>query len=191
MKKLFTIFTLLACFGTTQLFAQKFAVTGVVAGGDGKALQNATVLLLNAADSSLASFGRTSDKGIFLMKNVPPMVDYLLKITFVGYDPYFQDVKKDVKPNAAGVVDLGGVRMTPLSKLLDAATVTGYKDPVKINGDTTEFNASSFKVQPNAVAEDLIKKLPGVEVAKDGTVTAMGETVKQVLVTSKSEKIKA
>ena len=84
MKKLFTIFTLLVCFGTTQLFAQKFAVTGVVAGGDGKALQNATILLLNATDSSLASFGRTSDKGVFLMKNVPPAVDYLLKITFVG-----------------------------------------------------------------------------------------------------------
>ena len=116
---------------------------------------------------------------------MPPATDYLLKITFVGNEPYFQDVLKDVKPNDAGVVDLGGVRMTPLSKLLDAATVTGYKDPVKINGDTTEFNASSFKVQPNAVAEDLIKKLPGVEVAKDGSVTAMGESVKQVYVNGK------
>ena len=119
MKKLFTIITLFTFFGTTQLAAQKFAVTGIVADSVGKALQNATVLLLNAKDSSLASFGRTSDKGVFLMKNVPSAVDYLLKITFVGYEPYFQDVKKDVQPNAAGVVDLGGIRMTPLSKLLD------------------------------------------------------------------------
>lgn len=185
MKKLFTIFTLVLCFGFTQISAQKFSITGVVAGGDGKALQSATVLLLAAKDSSLVSFGRTTDKGVFLLKNVPSATDYLLKITFVGNEPYFQDVLKDVKPNDAGVVDLGGVRMTPLSKLLDAATVTGFKDPVKINGDTTEFNASSFKVQPNAVAEDLIKKLPGVEVAKDGSVTAMGESVKQVYVNGK------
>ena len=185
MKKLITIFTLVLSFGFTQISAQKISITGVVADSVGKALQNATILLLSAADSSLASFGRTSDKGVFTLKNVSISSNYLLKITFIGYEPYFQDVKKDVKTNDAGVLDLGGIRMTPLSKLLDAAVVTGYKDPVKINGDTTEFNASSFKVQPNAVAEDLIKKLPGVEVAKDGSVTAMGESVKQVYVNGK------
>ncbi len=185
MKKLFTVFTFIWCFGFTQISAQKFAITGTVVDSAGKGMQNATVLLLSAADSSLASFSRTTDKGVFTLKSVSPSADYLLKVTFVGYEPYFQDIKKDVKPDDTGIVDIGGIRMTPLSKLLDAATVTGYKDPVKINGDTTEFNASSFKVQPNAVAEDLIKKLPGVEVAKDGTVTAMGETVKQVYVNGK------
>lgn len=185
MKKLFTVFTLVLSFGFTQISAQKFTITGVVADSVGKALPSATVLLLSASDSSLASFGRTTDKGVFTLKNVSPSADYLLKITFVGYEPYWQDVKKDLKPNDAGILDLGGIRMTPLSKLLDAAVVTGYKDPVKINGDTTEFNASSFKVQPNAAAEDLIKKLPGLEVAKDGSVTAMGESVKQVYVNGK------
>jgi outer membrane receptor protein involved in Fe transport len=185
MKKLFTVFTLIFCFGFTQISAQKFSIVGVVADSVGKAMQNATVLLLSAKDSSLISFGRTSDKGVFTLKNVPPAADYILKITFVGYEPYWQDVKKDLKPNDAGIADLGGIRMTPLSKMLDAAVVTGYKDPVKINGDTTEFNASSFKVQPNAVAEDLLKKLPGVEVGKDGSVTAQGETVQQVYVNGK------
>lgn len=185
MKKLFSVFSLILSFGFTQMSAQKMTITGTIADSNGQAMHNATVLLLAAADSSLASFSRTTDKGVFTLKNVSAAADYLLKVTFVGYEPYFQDIKKDVKPNDAGIVDIGGIRMTPLSKLLDAALVTGYKDPVKINGDTTEFNASSFKVQPNAVAEDLIKKLPGVEVAKDGTVTAMGETVKQVYVNGK------
>ena len=185
MKKLFTVFTLVLCFGFTQTSAQKFAITGTVVDSAGKGMQNATVLLLAATDSSLVSFSRTTDKGVFTLKNVPSAAEYLLKVTFVGYDSYFEDIKKDVKPNDAGVLELGGIRMTPHNKLLDAATVTGYKDPVKINGDTTEFNASSFKVQPNAVAEDLIKKLPGVEVAKDGSVTAMGETVTQVFVNGK------
>ena len=185
MKKLFTVFTLILSFGITQISAQKFAITGTVVDSNGKGMQNATVLLLAAADSSLASFNRTSDKGVFTLKNVTSSVTYLLKVTFVGYEPYFQDIAKDIKSNESGVLDIGGIRMTPLNKLLDAALVTGYRDPVKINGDTTEFNAGSFKVQPNAVAEDLIKKLPGMEVAKDGTVTAQGETVKQVLVNGK------
>ncbi|MBL7814221.1 MAG: outer membrane beta-barrel protein [Saprospiraceae bacterium] len=185
MKKLFTLFTLLTFWGFTPSFAQKITLIGTVADSAGKAMQNATVLLLSAKDSSLASFGRTSDKGVFNLKNVSTTTDYLLKITFVGYEPYWQDVKQGLQTNAQGMVDLGGIRMTPLSKMLDAALVTGYKDPVKINGDTTEFNASSFKVQPNAAAEDLIKKLPGMEVSKDGTVTAQGENVKQVLVNGK------
>ena len=75
--------------------------------------------------------------------------------------------------------------MTPLSKLLNEAVVKAERDPVRISGDTTEFNASSFKVQPNATSEDLIKKMPGMEVDKNGNVKAQGEAVTQVLVNGK------
>ena len=182
MKKL-----LLLCFigSSSHLFAQKLTITGVVADGDGKAMENATVLLLAASDSSLVSFGRTKPNGTFELRNVNLAANCFLKLTFVGYEPYFQDILKDTKPTNGTTLELGGIRMTPLSKLLNEAVVKGERDPVRISGDTTEFNAASFKVQPNATAEDLLKKLPGMEVDKNGNVKSQGEAVTQVLVNGK------
>jgi hypothetical protein len=182
MKKLFL---LLFIFCSTHLFAQKISITGIVADGDGKAMENATVLLLAASDSSLISFGRTKANGTFELKNVALSAACFLKLTFVGYEPYFQDIAKDTKPTNGNTLELGGIRMTPLSKILNEAVVKAERDPVKINGDTTEFNASSFKVQPNATTEDLIKKLPGMEVDRNGNVKAQGEAVTQILVNGK------
>ena len=170
---------------SSQLFAQKLTVTGIVADGDGKAMENATVLLLASSDSSLVSFGRTKPNGSFELRNVSLAANCFLKLTFMGYEPYFQDVLKDTKPTNGTTLELGGIRMTPLSKLLNEAVVKAERDPVKISGDTTEFNAASFKVQPNATTEDLIKKLPGMEVDKNGNVKAQGEAVTQVLVNGK------
>ncbi len=182
MKKLLLLSFI---FISAHLSAQKLTITGVVADGDGKAMENATVLLLASSDSSLVSFGRTKPNGTFELRNVSLAVNCFLKLTFVGYEPYFQDVLKDTKPTNGSTLELGGIRMTPLSKLLNEAVVKAERDPVKINGDTTEFNASSFKVQPNATTEDLIKKLPGMEVDKNGNVKAQGEAVTQVLVNGK------
>jgi outer membrane receptor protein involved in Fe transport len=182
MKKLLLF---LLIFISTHLFAQKINITGIVADGDGKAMENATVLLLAASDSSLVSFGRTKPTGTFELKNVSLSANCFLKLTFVGYEPYFQDIAKDTKPTNGNTLELSGIRMTPLSKLLNEAVIKAERDPVKINGDTTEFNASSFKVQPNATSEDLIKKLPGMEVDKNGNVKAQGEAVTQVLVNGK------
>jgi hypothetical protein len=69
--------------------------------------------------------------------------------------------------------------------VLNEVQITGEANPVAIRGDTIEFNAGSFKVKENAVVEDLLKKLPGVEVERDGTVRAQGEEVKNVLVDGK------
>jgi Outer membrane protein beta-barrel family len=182
MKKLLFLFLLLTA---TTLSAQKISITGIVADGDGKAMDNTTVLLLAASDSSLVSFGRTKPNGTFELKNVALTANCFLKLTFVGYEPYFQDIAKDTKPTNGTTLELSGIRMTPLSKMLNEAVVKAERDPVKINGDTTEFNASSFKVQPNATTEDLIKKLPGMEVDKNGNVKAQGEAITQVLVNGK------
>lgn len=182
MKKLLLFLITLT---SSTLFAQKISITGIVADGDGKAMENATVLLLAASDSSLVSFGRTKANGSFELRNVNLAANCFLKLTFVGYEPYFQDILKDTKPTNGTTLELGGIRMTPLSKMLNEAVVKAERDPVKINGDTTEFNASSFKVQPNATAEDLLKKLPGMEVDRNGNVKSQGEAVTQVLVNGK------
>ena len=75
--------------------------------------------------------------------------------------------------------------MSDLTKVLDEVVVTNDAPPVTLVGDTVQYNAASFKVQPNANVEDLLKKMPGIKVDKDGTVKAQGEKVNRVLVDGK------
>jgi outer membrane receptor protein involved in Fe transport len=178
-KALFTLFTL--CL-TVSVMAQKFSINGVVIDSVGKPLDAASVVLLNSKDSSLVSFSRSKPDGTFLMRNVPTGTAYTMRITFVGYEPYLQDIAADFKGEK---LDASGIRMTPISKMLDAALVTGIRAPITFKGDTTEFNAASFNAGPNATAEELLKKLPGVEVDKEGNVKAQGESVKQIYVNGK------
>lgn len=175
MKKLFLLLLL------TQLtFAQKITIKGSVLDSASHPLQYATVMLLNIKDSSLVNFGRTNDKGLFELKNINS-ANYLFKITYIGHQAYL----KMIVPADAILVDLGTIKLQPVSKELAEVTVKAEKAPVTIKGDTIEFNAGSFKVKPNGVVEDLLKKLPGVEVDKDGNVKAQGETVRRVTVDGK------
>ncbi|MEI9957822.1 MAG: hypothetical protein WDM90_16330 [Ferruginibacter sp.] len=81
-------------------------------------------------------------------------------------------------------IDLGNISLKKDIQTLDTFVVTNDA-PIQIKGDTTQFNASAFKVMPNATTEDLLKKLPGVEVDQDGTVTAQGETITKIYVDGK------
>jgi Outer membrane protein beta-barrel family/Carboxypeptidase regulatory-like domain len=175
MKKLFILLLL------SQLtFAQKITVQGTVLDSASAPLQYATVMLLSVKDSSLVNFGRTNHKGYFELKNVNS-ANYLFKITYIGHQSYL----KPIIPQEAILVNLGIIRLQPISKELAEVTVKAEKAPVTIKGDTVEFNAGSFKVKPNGVVEDLLKKLPGVEVDKDGNIKAQGETVRRVTVDGK------
>jgi hypothetical protein len=81
--------------------------------------------------------------------------------------------------------DLGQIAMHDVAKVLEEVVVQNEAPPVTLVGDTIQYNAGSFKTQPNANVEQLLKKLPGVKVEKDGTVTAQGEKVNRVLVDGK------
>ena len=74
------------------------------------------------------------------------------------------------------------MRVRIVGKLLEAVVVNGSKGAIRLKGDTTEFNADSFRTQQGASVEDLLKKLPGIQVDKNGKITAQGEAVKKVLV---------
>ena len=176
MKKLLLLLLLFALPG----FAQKITIKGIVTDSASAPLQYATVLLLSPKDSSLINFARTNDKGIFELKNLNT-ANYLFKITYVGHKTFY----KPIVPGDATGLDLGTIKLEPISRELAEITVKGEKAPVSIKGDTIEFNADSFKVKPNSVVEDLLKKLPGVEVEKDGTVKAQGETVRRITVDGK------
>ena len=140
-----------------------------------KAIPNAVVAILKPVDSILLKFIRTNKEGNFELKNVPPG-KYILMVTH----PVYADFVDDITTTAEGL-QLNTVKFIPKSQLLQEVFVrTG--GAIKIKGDTISYTADSFKVGANANVEELLKKLPGIQVDKNGKITAMGEQVKKVLV---------
>ncbi len=158
--------------------AQKISIKGQVLDGDGKALPSATVILLNPSDSSLVNFGASKADGSFELKNVNK-AEYMLRITFVGHKTFSYRVSPTAEQ---AVVDIGIAKMEEAKTELDEVIVQAEKAPVEIKGDTIVFNATTFKTKQNDNVEELLKKLPGVEVEDDGTIKAQGEEVKKVTV---------
>ncbi len=175
---LFTL--LLLSLGFVGLQAQN-SVTGTVVDTAGTPLPSATVLVLNLKDSSLVSFALTDGQGAFKVMRVPSGKS-LLRVTYIGYGNYDQVIEfagnRETK-------EMGTIQLQSASALIGEVTVVGEANPIEIKEDTVEFNATSFKTQPNAVVEDLLKQLPGVEVERDGAVKAQGEDVQRVLVDGK------
>lgn len=142
-------------------------------------LKDASISILEAKDSTVESFSLAKADGAFEIKGFS-FGTYIIQISFNGYEAYF---KKIDFTKANPMADLGNIYLKPSQNELAGVTVKSA--PVQIKGDTTEFNAGSFKTKPNASAEDLLKKLPGVQVEKDGTVKAQGQNVTRVLVDGK------
>jgi hypothetical protein len=158
-------------------WAQKFIVTGQVLDTLKQGVPSATVMLLQAKDSSLVNFAATDTRGVFEMRNVNKG-SYQVKVTFVGMTP----IVRSITTGTESTIDVGRLMLEPLNKQLDDLVIVGEKAPVTVKRDTIEFNATSFKTKANANVEDLLKKLPGVEVDTDGTVKAQGEQVQRVTV---------
>lgn len=165
-------------FFALSVSGQKFSIKGKVTDSGSSPMPSATVMVLNPKDSSLVNFGVTNSTGLFEIKNVS-RGDYQLKISFVGYATFTQNFST---PEAGNIVDLGNLNLQPKTLDLEEVTVFGEKNPVTVKRDTIEFNAGSFKTKANANVEDLLKKMPGIEVETDGTVRAQGEEVQQVTV---------
>jgi uncharacterized membrane protein YgcG len=145
---------------------------------DKSPLIGATVILLNVPDSSLYK-GTTADlDGKFLIDNINSG-KYFLKISFIGYSDDFR--RLDI---ANAPVQLGNIVLKQSSKTLKDVVITEKALTAVQKGDTTQYNAGSFKTNPDANAEDLITKMPGVNM-QDGKVQAHGEEVKKVLVDGK------
>jgi hypothetical protein len=156
--------------------AQTISISGSVADtSEKKGVKNAVVALLSPKDSVLYKFARTDASGKYSFKNVKAG-EYVVMTTH----PYFADVifSLDMKDSETKIPDIA---LTSKSKLL-AEVIIKSGSPIRIKGDTTVYTADSFKVRPGANVEELLKKLPGITVDKDGKITAMGEQVKKVLV---------
>ncbi|WP_431216610.1 hypothetical protein ACQ86N_19665 [Puia sp. P3] len=140
-------------------------------------LSYGSVLLLRPADSILVQHSRTDATGRFSLKNIP-FGHYLIVVTY----PNYADFVDELTVKDTGTLTLPIIGMVLKSKLLQEVVVSGNKGAIRLKGDTTEFNADSFRTQPNATVEDLLKKLPGIQVDKNGKITAQGQAVKKVLV---------
>jgi hypothetical protein len=102
--------------------------------------------------------------------------------TYSGYEALRKDfILTEKEP----VVNMGGLRLTGTSRQLDEVMVFSERPPVVIKQDTIEFNASAFKTLPSALLEDLLKKLPGVEVNENGDIKVNGQKVNRLLVDGK------
>ena len=104
---------------------------------------------------------------------------YILKAELMGYKPYEQELTVD------RLIDLGEVKMVPDVEVLEAARVEAVGNPIIVKKDTIEYSASSFKTSDNDMLEELLKKLPGVEIGSDGSITANGETITKVMIDGK------
>lgn len=161
-------------------YSQEVTVKGKAADSEKKSpLTSATVILLDG-DSKPQYSGKTGKSGEFELTNVKPG-NYTLKITYVGYKTYEKPVRITRKPDQ----DLGTLTLESSGVTTGDIEVTAQAPLGEQKADTTEFRAESFKTMPDASAEDLVKKMPGVQVETDGSVKAQGEDVKKVLVDGK------
>ena len=179
-KQLLLISLLLNTLAVQAQNAGRFSLKGTVVDSTGAALPGATVMLLTPQDSSLVNFGRTNEAGLFDFKNLR-RTPYLLKISYVGYLPY----EKIIKNEDSDVTDLSEIQLSMLNQELFEVVIKTARAPLSIRGDTVEYNASSFKVPPGSTVEDLLRRLPGMQVDQDGTVKAQGQEVKRVTVDGK------
>lgn len=181
MRKIFLL--LLSISISTVLLAQKNGtVKGIAFDTIGKQpVAGATVTVLERKDSSLVTFTMTGNDGRFELKGLANG-DYRLMISHVNYhnsNRYF--TINDINKNS----ELGNLALSDKAKVLEEVVLSAEAPPITLINDTIQYNAGSFKTPPNASVEQLLKKLPGVKVEKDGSIKAQGEKVTKVLVDGK------
>ena len=184
MKSGKCLLMLLMILFSPMAFAQQSGVnvTGsVVEQGSDTPIEQATVRLLNVKDSAMVRGVVSSRNGSFTLKNVKKG-SYLLHITFIGYDPLYQPLQITGKKNP---VNVGKLELSDGAIELGEAVVIGKAPEVTVRNDTVEYNADSYKVTEGSVLEDLLKKMPGVEVDSEGKITVNGKEVKKVMVDGK------
>ncbi len=160
-----------------QVNAQNYSITGRLVDAREEKLPSATVLVLSASDSTMVNYALSDSEGVFHVRNLPRQ-PYLMRITFVGLGTKYMNIL----PPQGEVLDLGEILMEDEQTILGEVSIEGERISMFLRGDTIEYDALAFGGQPNEVVEDLLKRLPGIEVDPDGTIRAQGEQVRRVLV---------
>lgn len=172
---------LVACFSVLP-FMVTAQTSGSISGklvekDSGSPVSMANIRVLQKVDSSFVIGKASSEKGLFTIpvKNG----NYIVHISYIGYHDVFRDV---AVTSASPKVQLGNIDLIDDNILLSEAIVTAKAPEIVVKGDTLEYNADSYKVTESAVVEDLLKKMPGVEIDSDGKITVNGKEIKKILV---------
>jgi hypothetical protein len=174
-QKLFLICLFLSSIAFSQ--TKNFTISGIIkAQEDKELLESATVHVERVKDSSIVSYTITDAKGQFSLTGETSDAKIKLVVSFIGFKPYSKIV--NVKNQ-----NLGTLFLEP-ANALDAVVIRSSA-PITIKKDTLEFNVKSFKTKADANVEDLLKKLPGVEVDDEGAITVNGKSVNKILVNGK------
>ncbi len=174
------IFPMILCCGAllSTFTARAAVVSGSVLDSIAdEPLIQASVRVLAVRDSALVRGAVTNDRGRFSID--VPEGTYLVEASYVGYATQIRRVNANQNRN------MRPFRLVEDAIALREAVVTGVRTPIKVMQDTVEYNAEAYHTQPNAVVEDLLRRLPGVEVSSDGKITANGKEVKKILVDGK------
>ena len=177
MKKIFLILSLSLC--CSGLYAQYNVSSFVFEASNSEPLEGAMVRLLNVSDSTLIDGAMTDEKGFFNISNVNSG-KYLLEISFFGFKIIFEKIEVKTED-----LTLKPFPLEDDMKLLNEIVVVGKAAQMTLKGDTIEFNAAAFKLGENAVVEDLLKKLPGVEITAEGKILVNGQEVTKIRVDGK------
>ena len=173
---LLCLFIMLMC-GRSS--AQNKQVTGTITDTSSKQnLVNSSILLLHAKDSVLYKFTRSDAVGNFSFSKLDTG-RYVLLVTERNYVDYADNFL--IKDSSA-IISLGNISMTLKANMLQEVVVRQQIAAMRMKGDTLEYTADSFKVSQGASVEEMLRKLPGITVDKDGKITAQGEQVKKVYV---------
>ncbi len=179
MKHLLLIVLIITA--TLPALAQTTGLSGKVTDSTGaKGLDKATVKLVEKATPADTLRTSTNAKGEFSFAKIPGSA-YSIVISYSGYKPM---VKEFFKPSeGVSSIDLG--ELVLVNSYLDLQEIVIEAPAVTMKEDTVEFRASAFQTKPNASTEELLKKLPGVQVDRDGNVTAQGKSVTRIKVNGK------
>lgn len=172
------LFTILFLFPVVSALAQKANIKGIVTDSTEKRrLEHSSILLIRSADSILVKSIRADKEGYFELENLKKG-DYKILISY----PKMADYVRNLRISDTTHLNLGLINMELKSKLLNEVVIAAKKTAIRMKGDTLVFQADSFAVRTNANVQELLKRLPGIEVDKNGNIKAQGKAVKTVLV---------
>jgi len=179
--RLLSLITVLICLSSTSSFAQGSIKGRIIDGDSKKPMGLSTVTVFKASDTALITYRLSTPDGEFKVTGIPLNLECRVVISYSGYEVY----RKEFTLTNDAVKEFGDIAMTPSSTSLDEVMVVAERPPVSVRKDTIEFNAASFKTLPTALVEDMLKKLPGVQVDAEGNITVNGKKVNRIMVDGK------
>ncbi len=181
--KVAALLTIVTIF-TNYIFAQQvshISISAQVKDTLGETVPAATIMLLNSKDSTLINYTTTNSEGYFVFKNVKN-TGCILKISHISFMP----LQKSIPISLVADINLGLITVEPIASILMEVVIKSAQAPLFIRGDTVEYDARLFKIPPGSTVEDLLRRLPGIDVDANGNVSTQGKDVKRIYVDGKT-----